>query len=334
MFDMIWQTEIIERPRGWQPDWPLRRRRPTAVLAHHVYRTALGYRVVQHLEAPGCCGPLVQSVFLPDFADYVECEAQWEMGLEVHPEATYLLFPFNVPQATARLDLGGQTMTPGIDQLAGTCRDYYTVQQWVDFGNREVGIMVALPENPMVQLGDFHFGHDQAQFSLERAMLLGWVTNNYWETNFRARQPGRVHARYRLLPYQGDFDEGRAHRFGLEAAQAQPLLQHLGEQPFAGPLLPQSGSLLRLPGHDTPHSSILTLHVKPAEGQSGIIIRLLNASDEVQEAEIGSGLLPIVAARQCDLLERPLSALVVENGSVRLSLPPRRITTLLLNCGG
>jgi alpha-mannosidase len=277
---------------------------------------------------------LVQSVFLPDFADYVECEAQWEMGLAVHPEATYLLFPFNVPKATARLDLGGQAMTPGTDQLAGSCHDYYTVQQWVDFGNGEVGVIVALPGNPMVQLGDFHFGHDQAQFSLERAMLLGWVTNNYWETNFRARQPGRVHARYRLLPYQGDFDEGRAHRFGLEAAYSRPLLQHLGEQPFAGPLLPQSGSLLRLPDHDTPYSSILTLHVKPAESQSGIVIRLLNASDEVQEAEIGSGLLPIVAARQCDLLERPLSALIVENGSIRLSLPPRRITTLLLNCGG
>ena len=48
---------------------------------------------------------------------------------------------------------------------------------------------IATPENPMVQLGDFHFVQDQEKVMLERAMLLGWVTNNYWETNFPGAQP-------------------------------------------------------------------------------------------------------------------------------------------------
>jgi hypothetical protein len=114
------------------------------------------------------------------------------MGLTVHPEATYVLYPFNVPNATARLDLGGQPMAVGSDQLPGVCLDYFTVQGWVDLSNEELGVTVAMPENPMVQLGDFHFAHNQAECTLERAMLLGWVTNNYWETNFRPHQPGQV----------------------------------------------------------------------------------------------------------------------------------------------
>jgi hypothetical protein len=301
------------------------------VLSHHVYRTPLGQWVVQHLRAAGCAGPLVQSVFVPAFADYLECEAWWDMGLDAHPEATYILYPFNVAHATARLDLGGQAMVAGADQLPGVCRDYFTAQQWVDFSNEELGVTVALPENPMLQLGDFHFGHNQTDFVLERPMLLGWVTNNYWETNFRAHQPGRVRARYRILPHGGGFDETQAHRFGLEAANAQPLWQHLGEPPANPPLLPAAGALLRLPGSEAPDSPILTLHAKPADRQAGVILRLLNASDEDQPAEIGSGWLRIVAAQQCDLLEKPLSPVDVRRGVVHLNLPARRITAVHLS---
>ena len=138
-------------------------------------------------------------------------------------------------------------MEVGSDQLPGVCLDYFTVQGWADLSNEELGVTVAMPENPMVQLGDFHFAHNQAECALERPMLLGWVTNNYWETNFRAHQPGRVHARYRILPHSGGFDELQAHRFGLEAAHPEPLLQHLGEAESHPPLLPETASLLRLP---------------------------------------------------------------------------------------
>jgi alpha-mannosidase len=274
-------------------------------------------------------GPLKQSVLLPDQADYIECESWWEMGLETHPEATYLLYPLAVPQAVARLDLGGQAIVAGQDQLPGVCRDYFTAQQWVDFSNESVGVTIALPENPLVQLGDFHFGHNQTEFTLERAMLLGWVTNNYWETNFRAHQPGQVRARYRLTPHQGDFNEAQAHRLGLDAAYGQlvPIWQHLGELAAAPPLWPGAGSLLQLPGQNSP---VLTLHVKPAKDSTGLVVRLLNASDEAQPAEIGSGLLHIVAAHQCDLLEKPLQPLEVQNGIVSLSLPPRGLVTVQL----
>jgi alpha-mannosidase len=328
---MAWVSDEVERAPGWRPDWRARRKAPGRVLAHRVYRTPLGWRVVQMLEVPGCSGPLKQSVFLPDFASYIECEAWWPMGLETQPEATYLIFPFNIPNATARIDLGGQAMRPGLDQLPGVCRDYFTVQQWVDFSNADFGMTVALPDNPMVQLGDFHFGHYQGDFSLGRATLLGWVTNNYWETNFRAHQPGQVHARYRFSPHGDSFSETRSHRFGLEAAHARPLFQHLGEPPSGAGPLPGTASLLQLPQSLAPHSPVLTLHVKPAEQPPGLIIRLLNASAEPQTASIGSGVLRIVSAQTCNLLEQPLAALPVEDGVVSVHLPPRGTGTVLLD---
>lgn len=325
LFHMKWDSEFVERPRGWKPGWRAERRTPSKVLSHNVFRTPNGVEVLQVLEAPGIDGVLVQSTFLPDFAEWVDFRAHWTMGAVTHPEATYLLYPFNLPEATARLDLGGQAIIPGQDQIPGVCFDYFTVQNWVDFNDGRRGVIVATPDNPMVQLDDFHFGHNQSSFSLTRAMLLGWVTNTYWETNFRAHQPGLVTARYRVQPYDGAFDEGRAHRFGLDTVNDAPLFQQLGE-PVARTPWPDSGSLLKLP-----EPPVLVLQVKPVA--EGVVVRLLNASETAQSATLGAGLLPIAAAKRCDLFEQAVAELPVHGGVLSLELEPRQVVTIHLAVG-
>jgi hypothetical protein len=324
MFHMNWAGPDIERPRGWKPAWRVRRQAAQEVLSHNVYCTPLGVEVVQTLAAPGIVGNLLQSTFIPNFADYVEFRAQWVMGQVSHPEATYLLYGFRLPGAQARFDLGAQAVRPEADQLPGVCRDYFTTQNFVDFNDGRLGVTIATPDNPMVQLGDFHFGDNQYEFHLPRALLLGWVTNTYWETNFRTQQPGMVTARYRVRPYAGAFDEGAAHRFGLEAINDAPLLQQLGE-PHGALALPASGSLLALP-----EGPVTVLHVKPAYDGRGALVRLLNSSDEVQKAVIGSGLVQIGSAQHCDLLENVLADLPVEGGKVTLTLQPREMAAVVI----
>jgi hypothetical protein len=289
-------------------------------LQHRAYRTPLGWSVFQRLELDGVAGAVDQHVFLPDEGGWIECDSAWHMGLTTHPEAVYVAFPFNLPDAVARYDLGGQAVIPGQDQLPGVCRDYFTAQGWIDFSSAQRGMTIALPENPLFQLGDFHFGDYQQTFHLGRALFLSWVTTNYWETNFRAHQPGLVHARYRLYPHAGGFDEAQAHQWGLETLYSEPLVQPLGE-PRLPPLLPPRGTLLRLP-----QPPILVLHVKPGDG--GIVIRLLNTSDSVQTAVIASGLIQIASARLCDLMEEPQAAITVSDGRLSVELPPRQISVL------
>ena len=234
-----------------------------------------------------------------------------------------MLFRFNLPGAQARLDLGPQALRVEDDQIPGVCRDYFTVQNWVDFSNGAMGVTVATPDNPMIQLGDFHFGANQSAATLARPMLLGWVTNTYWETNFRSHQPGLVTARYRVLPHAGPFDENQAHRMGLEAMHDAPLLQHMGELSDAR-AWPTSGTVLALP-----EPPVMVLHVKPATG-SQLLVRLMNASDAEQVATVGSGLLRITGAAACDLFGHVEGDLPVHDGAVSLALAPRRVATLLL----
>ncbi|MFT3894426.1 MAG: hypothetical protein QM730_22575 [Anaerolineales bacterium] len=316
-----WST-TTETNRGWHPDWKANRTAPGKVLLHKVYHLEFATIVEQVVEHE-LIGKISQRVLLPDNGDQIEFQSEWCMGTSIHPEATYLLFPFNIPNAQARFDVGGVPVRPHVDQLAGSCRDYFTVQGWVDFNNGERGITIATPENPMVQLGDFHFAHDQQDITLERALFLGWVTNNYWETNFPGMQPGTVTARYAILPYAGDFDESFTHRFASDTEHSRPLLQHLGE-PSAQELLPESGTLLHLPQHP-----ILTLNLRAHE--DGALLTLFNASDEEQTSSISSGLIHINSVQRCDLFGNKLDNLSVNNGAVEVTIAPRQTTTLLLN---
>jgi alpha-mannosidase len=315
-------TAQTETQRGWHPDWLANRTSPVKVLLHRTYRLPFASVVEQVLEHPKV-GKLCQRVLLPDEGDAIEFLSEWQMGTEIHPEATYLLFPFNIPGAQARFDTGGVPIRPHLDQIPGTCRDYFTVQGWVDFNNEEMGVTIAIPENPMVQLGDFHFAHNQSEVHLERAMFLGWVTNNYWETNFPGMQPGTVTARYHILLYRGKFDEGRAHRFGSEAAQSRPVIQHLGEQP-AEKLLPPSGTLLNLP-----EAPVLSLSLRK-EPEKGMLLTLFNASDNPQVAVVKSGIIRILAASRCDIFGNPLESIEVKDGALKVAIEPRRITTISL----
>lgn len=322
-----WQIPAAEIPIGWQTGWNARRRQPSEVVSHQCYQTPLGAVVVQTLRAPGCVDLLTQRVFLPKDGDYLECEAWWEQGLTTHPEAFYLLFPFDLPGATAHFDVGGQAVEAGRQQLPGVCRDYFTAQGWVDLSNDERGVTVALPDNPMVMFGDFHFADYQQEFTLAEATLLGWVSNTYWETNFRAHQPGRVTARYRLYPHAGPFAEAQAHRWGQETLYAEPLVQPLGEPPLAAPALPASGAFLQLP-----QPPVLVQHIKPAVDGNGVIVRLFNASDQPQSATLGSGLAQIQAAQACDLFETAVDELPVTAGAVALPMAPRRVAVVRLHC--
>lgn len=300
--------------RGWRPAWLASRRGPERLLEHRIERRDDGVDVLQRFELPDGSA-LHKRTYLPAFAEWIECTSMWQMGLETDPQGTYIAFPFAVPDAVVHLDLGGQAMRIDADQLPRSCRDFFTVQGWVDFSNSDFGVTVACPDAPLVQLGDFTFGSGLETVSPRRAMLLGWVTNNYWETNFRAHQPGMVGARYRLLPHADGFDETAAHRAGLDAA-SPPLVHHLLEPPAAGPRLPPAGSVLVLP-----ELPVLTLHIW--HDASNVCVRLLNASDRHVSAKIGSGTLRLTSATRCDLLGAPLEELNVERDAAAITMQPR-----------
>jgi hypothetical protein len=314
-------------PRGWQSDWHARRTGADRVRRHRVYETPDGYHVRQWLDTR--VGDAVLTFEVPSSERTVTVEAAWNMGLTTDPEATYLAFPFAVDDPTPRIDVGGVPVIPGKDQLPGTCHDYYSVQSWADVSGPDGGVTVGCPINPLVQFGGFTFADDNRRTTMEDALLLGWVTNNYWETNFRPRQPGAVRARYHLRPHDG-FEISRAYEVGETAAHADPVAT-LVREPASVSGVPSGGQFL-----DLPSPPVLVEQIRPAaapgvqdrsinvdpDGTSGIHVQLRNATTSPETARIASGAVTIEAARRVTPIGEPYDGAgddAHEPGEIRLA---------------
>jgi len=178
-------------------------------------------------EAPGLRGPLVREIRVVEGVDGVEITNRVPKGWVLDPEAVLFRFPFALEEPQVRVDGPFGSYRPELDQLPGASRNYYSLQRWVDLSDPEWGVTVASIDAPLIQLGEIRTDGIVTGW-MERAesspVLLSYVMNNYWETNYRAAQDDEVEFRYTLRAH-GPFDPEAAKRFGLE--EARPLLYRL-----------------------------------------------------------------------------------------------------------
>jgi len=189
-------------------------------------------------------------------------------------EAVYFRFPFDVPGETTRMDLGWTFIRPELDQLPGSCKDFYSVQRWVDVSGPGKGITWTTAEAPLVELGQIadetHHNDGPRGWktkSASSAVIYSWLMNNYWHTNYKADQEGTSTYHYSVRPHKG-FDPVSAYRFGIE--RNQPLLVRAVE-----PERPRPGLPFVL---ESPRAAMTW--ISPTEEGDGYLVRLYNPSSE------------------------------------------------------
>jgi alpha-mannosidase len=230
-------------------------------------------------EAPGCRA-LKRELRLVQGLDRLEITNVVDKAKVRDKESAHFAFPFLVPGATVRCDVGWGIIRPGADQLAGACKDYLSVQNWVDISGQSYGLTWTTPDAPLVEFGTMtdetlnEGGTRSWKTELaDVATLFSYVANNYWHTNYKADQEGPLVFRYTIRPH-GAFDAAAAKRFGLESCQ--PLLAAPGPGTGASPK-----PLLRV----RPDSVVAT-SVKPSLDGKAIMVRLYNAGGAPVQAEV------------------------------------------------
>lgn len=185
-------------------------------------------------------------------------------------EAVHFAFPFNIPGGEIRMDTPWAVVRPEIDQMPGACKNWFTVQRWVDLSNETDGVTVAPLDTPLVQLGGITATLIGSQTNpaawLKTAdphaqSLYFWAMNNYWHTNYRAYQEGEVTFRYALRPH-ARYSAADAQRFGIE--QSQPLIVTAART--------RSLNQVPIPHIDSP--DVVITAYKPANDGGGYILRL------------------------------------------------------------
>jgi alpha-mannosidase len=244
-------------------------------------------------DAPGC-KKLTREVRLVAGLDRVEiinivdknrAEVRGKAGDRQHArnegkEGVHFGFAFNVPDGVMRMDLPWAVARPEADQLPGACKNWFTVQRWVDVSNDQYGVTWSPLDAPLVEVGAITANLLGSQTNpkawmdrvAQSAMLYSWVMNNHWHTNYRAYQEGPTTFRYALQPHSSFHAESAA-RFG--AGISQPLL------------VTTAAAVPTQPGLQVAPPEVLLTGLKPADdGQGGFIIRLFGASGKPASATL------------------------------------------------
>ena len=266
--------------------------------------------------APGC-HTLVRQLTVVDGLDELWITDRIVRSSVRTPDAVHLAFPFHVPGGVMRVDIPWAVIRPEQDQLPGACRNYLSVGRWVDVSNDAYGVSCATLDAPLIEVGairmDVANPFDPRAWveKLEPSTLFYfYVMNNYWETNYKADQPGPAEFRYVLRPH-GPFDQAAAIRFGIESSQ--PL--------WAVPVdasAPKVASLFSVEP-----AEVLATSVKPSDDGNALMVRLWNAGTRPAQARIGwHGFQPRRVARSSPAEE---AGMLVEGP---IDLPPLGILTL------
>ncbi len=194
-------------------------------------------------------------------------------------EAAYFRFPLAVADPVTRLDLGWGVIRPELDQLPGSCKDYFSIQRWVDVSSREHGVTWATVQAPLVELGEIsdETSHNSGPTGWKRtsgssSLLYSFVLNNYWHTNYKADQSGMLWFQYSLNPHKA-FDAIRAYRFGVERNQGL-LVRSVGRDVVAP----------RLPFEFRGNAAVTSL--KPGTGGKSFVVRLYNPAEMPTELSV------------------------------------------------
>jgi hypothetical protein len=250
--------------------------------------------------APGC-NRLIREVRVVDGLDRVELVNQVDRKSVREKDGVHFGFGFNVPAGTVRMETPWAVVRPNADQLTGSCRNWFTVQRWVDVSNPECGITWASIDAPLMQIGGMTANLLGAvpfdrwmTNALDSQTLYSWAQNNHWHTNYKIDQPGVTTFRYLLRPHPGNYSAAQAARFGMETTRPLLVAAAAGKTTPA-PLLAIS----------TPQ--VLVETIKVSEDGKALIVRLFGVSGQPEAVGLTWPGVKPAALWLTDLTEKPLT---------------------------
>lgn len=153
-------------------------------------------------DLPGTRGYVLGATFYRELPQ-IELSARVVKTDVTDPEGLYVLFPLQVEGGVWHLDKPGAPIRPGLDQLPGSCCDYYCLQAGAALVGRGGGLAWTTLDAPLVHLGKLRLWNYSTTIE-PTGPVYSWLTNNKWETNFRLTCGGSFEFRY-LVRYSPAF---------------------------------------------------------------------------------------------------------------------------------
>jgi len=256
----------------------------------------IGVRLVAERALDGFPS-IVSTVTLYDDLPWVDIENRLlhEKEPTLAKEALYVAFPFAFTKPTVEVEVPLGRMTVERDQQPGSCRDWYCHAHWVWLHEgADSGVLWSGPDTPLFTLNDINRGTWRRTI-VPDGTLFAYAMNNYWHTNYAARQGGQFSCRFRVsLLAPGDAAEPVRRGW----AACDPLyVSPAYETRAPGPLIPKDRAL------SIPDKGVLVLGAKPADDGEGVIAKLLDVAGQARSVGVWPAAYTFKQARRTNLVE-------------------------------
>ncbi|HTK80775.1 MAG TPA: glycoside hydrolase family 38 C-terminal domain-containing protein [Bacteroidota bacterium] len=182
-------------------------------------------------------------------------------------EGVHFGFPFHVENSRIHYDVASAIVEPEKDQLPGSCKNFFSVQSWIDASAKDHGVSLITLDAPLVEMGAIQAESPWLKSLQPSPVFYSYVMNNYWHTNYKADQEGIVRFRYAICPHAA-FDPAATTRLSRELSQPF-VVKNAGRHPR------RSGSLFTLTSKE-----VIVESVKPW------ILYLYNPTPKAQTVRI------------------------------------------------
>jgi hypothetical protein len=259
----------------------------------------------------------------------IDLSFRYDKEVCLEKEAVYVAFPMNLHQASSISDSQLGWVNWDRDQLPGGCKEWLPLQTGIFCDGKDADVYIASPDIPLFCIGDMIKGNWPKDLALTGSRIFSYVLNNYWNTNYKASQGGKISFRYSFTS-NSEIKKEDAYRFGWEIRQ--PLYGHrISFQDFREPKVPYlQKSQSHLAKIDCEQVAITT--IKKAKWEKGWILRLQEIAGENQTAKIEIPYKSIREAWEVDLLEKEVQQLAVNSdGTVYVNVPAWRLITVRID---
>ncbi len=137
------------------------------------------------------------------------------------PEVLFVVCDLPARTTLPRTANGGVPFVAYKDQLPGTCRDYFTIDDWVAYGTRDGRWLWASRDAPLVTFGSHNVLARRDEAPENPGRILAMVYNNVWVTNFVADSHGALEFQFEFL-WQPSYRSGISASRVAEALLAEP----------------------------------------------------------------------------------------------------------------
>jgi hypothetical protein len=273
----------------------------TRVSARRRILPGIGVRLETTRTLRGC-GAITSTVTLYNELPWIDIENRLTKLPTLSKEALYVAFPFAFIKPTVEIEVPLGRMTVEQDQQPGSCRDWYCHTHWVWLHEGQDGVVWSAPDAPLLTLNDLFRGAWRRTIAPD-GTLFSYAANNYWHTNYAARQEGAWTLRYRLsLLAPGSPSEPV--RRGWAACDPLYLSPAYTNQ-AAGPLIARDAALF------IPDRDVLVVGAKPAEDGEGAIVKLLDLRGLTRSIGVWPSAYHFQQARRVNLVEMNGEALTI-----------------------